>query len=250
MLRPYPRHISTNIEISSRYDLVVFADADLAAVGRMLADEHRAQFLLALLGGEELRAGELAARSGASSSLASAHLSKLLDSGLIRVRRQGRHRYYGLASGAVAEALEGLLAIAPAKPVRSLRASRRGAAIREARTCYDHLAGRLGVSFTDALEQQGALEPIDGGWRLTSDGEVRVRALGVDLDDLRRLRRPLVRQCLDWTERRPHLAGALGAALARRMFELDWITRVPETRALAVTPAGARRLRTDFALEL
>lgn len=228
----------------------MLADADLASVGRTLADDHRAAFLLALLGGEELPAGELGSRTGASSSLTSAHLSKLLDAGFIRARRQGRHRLYRIASGEVAEAIEGLLAITPAKPVNSLRSSKQASAIREARTCYDHLAGQLGVALTDALERQGVLQNADAGWQVTDRGEARLRDLGVELSELREVRRPLLRQCLDWTERRPHLAGALGAAIATRLLELGWIVRVPGSRAVAVTPVGARHLRTDFALEL
>jgi DNA-binding transcriptional ArsR family regulator len=239
-----------SVEMCARYDPTVLADADLASVGRTLGDEHRAAFLLALLGGEELPAGELASRTGASSSLASAHLAKLLDAGFIRARRQGRHRLYRISSVEVAEAIEGLLAITPAKPVKSLRSSKQAGALREARTCYDHLAGQLGVALTEALERQGVLEKADAGWQVTDGGEIPLRELGIELRELRQVRRPLLRQCLDWTERRPHLAGALGAAIATRLLELGWIVRVPGSRAVAVTPVGARHLRTDFALEL
>jgi DNA-binding transcriptional ArsR family regulator len=228
----------------------MLADADLASVGRTLGDELRAAFLLALLGGEELPAGALASRSGASSSLASAHLSKLLEAGFVCARRQGRHRLYRIASDEVAAAIEGLLAIAPHKPVNSLRSAKEAAAIREARTCYDHLAGQLGVALTEALEQQGVLRSADAGWQLTATGETRLRELGVEVAELRQVRRPLLRQCVDWTERRPHLAGALGAAIATRLLQLGWIVRVPDSRAVAVTPVGARHLRADFALEL
>jgi DNA-binding transcriptional ArsR family regulator len=225
-------------------------DADLTLIGRMLGDDHRAQFLLALIGGQELPAGELAARSGASSSLASAHLAKLLDAGLVSVARRGRQRHYRLAGPQVARAIEGLLAIAPARPARGLRDSSRGQAIRRARTCYDHLAGRLGVTLTDALERQRIIDPHQSGWDLTPRGERELEQLGLDVGALRAERRAFVRPCLDWTERRPHLAGALGAALASRFFDLAWIRRLPGSRALRLTPQGEAELLERFALHL
>jgi DNA-binding transcriptional ArsR family regulator len=226
------------------------ADADIAAVCRVLGDSHRASFVLALLGGEELPAGELAARAGASSSLTSAHLSKLLKAGLIDVRRQGRQRYYRVASPQVATAIEGLMAIAPARPISSLRQAKQGEAIRAARTCYDHLAGRLGVAVTEALERGGALAQADSGWQLTPAGEEQFGCLGIDVSELRRHRRPLLRDCLDWTERRPHLGGSLGAALAGRMLERGWIERQPNSRAVTLTAAGRRGVKSKLAVEL
>ena len=226
------------------------ADPDLAAIGRTLGDTHRAQFLLALLGGEELAAGELAMRSGASSSLASAHLTKLLGAGLVTARKSGRQRLYRIAGIEVAEALESLIAIAPPRPVSGLREVRRAEAIREARTCYDHLAGRLGVALTDALELSEAIVPSDSGWELTPSGERRLHGIGVDVAALRERRRAFIRSCVDWTEHRPHLAGALGAALSSRLFELEWVRRIPDTRAVELTSAGRRRLRSTFALDL
>lgn len=228
----------------------MYEDADLAAVGQLLGETHRAEILLALLGGEELPAGELAARASASSSLASAHLAKLLDGGLLRARSHGRQRYYRLADDKVARAVEALLAIAPTRPVSSLSGSKRGEALRRARTCYDHLAGHLGVTLTEALEHAETLTPSDSGWDLTAKGEQRLEQLGLDIARLRGGRRKLLRPCLDWTERRPHLAGALGAALAARLIELGWIERLPDTRAVRVTAAGQPRLRAAFGLEL
>lgn len=228
----------------------MLADADIAAVASLIGDRRRAGILLALLGGEALPAGELAARVGASSSLASAHLTKLLDGGLLQAERIGRERHYMIARPEVARALEGLLTIAPSREATSVRESARGRAMRRARTCYDHLAGQLGVGLTEALERQGALTVIDGVYAVTHTGEGQLRALGLDLDALRRSRRPLARQCRDWTERRPHLAGSLGAAVADRMLELRWVKRLPGSRALAVTPQGARELRSRFALAL
>jgi DNA-binding transcriptional ArsR family regulator len=228
----------------------MLADADLAAIGRALGDEHRARFLLALLGGEELSAGELRARSGASSSLASAHLAKLLDAGLVSATRQGRHRYYRLSTPEIAGAIETLLALAPERPARGLSESARGEAIRRARTCYDHLAGRLGVELADAFEQGGVISPSGGGWELTASGEQQLAQLGLDVPSLRARRRAFMRPCLDWTERRPHIAGALGAAVTTRFFELGWIRRLPRSRAVRITPAGEAELRARFAVSM
>ena len=228
----------------------MLADADLAAIGRMLADQHRSRFLLALMGGESLPAGELAARAGVSSSLASAHLAKLLEAGLVTVTRRGRQRYYSLSGPQVARAIESLLAISPPRAAHGLRESNRGEAIRHARTCYDHLAGRLGVALTDALEQQRALTPHASGWELTSRGERMLGDLGLDLSALRHERRAFLRPCLDWTERRSHLAGAVGAAVASRFLELDWIRRLPGTRAVRPTPQGEAQLLARFAVAL
>src|SRR5512135_34674 len=146
----------------------MLADADLSHVAALIGDPHRARFLLALLGGEELPAGELADRAGASSSLASSHLAKLLDGGLVAAERRGRNRYFRLASPRVAEVIEQLLALAPARTATGLREVRRGAALAQARTCYDHCAGRLGVGLTDALERQRVIRADEGGFELTA----------------------------------------------------------------------------------
>lgn len=228
----------------------MLADADLAAVGRILGDTHRARFVLALLGGQELPAGELAARAGASSSLASAHLAKLLESGLITVRKRGRQRYYRLASREIAQAIEALLAIAPRQTVTGLTGVSRGKALQRARTCYDHLAGRLGVALADALEQQRVITPADSGWVLTSAGERRLGLLGLDVEGLHGGRRPLLRPCLDWTERRPHMAGMLGQALAGRLLDLGWVRRAAASRAVVITPLGERQLLAEFAIKV
>ncbi len=228
----------------------MLADADLAAVGRMLGDGHRAEFLLALLGGDELSAGELASRSGASSSLASAHLSKLLQAGMLSVRRDGRQRYYRIDNPQLAQAIEALLAIAPPRRARALRESKHGQAIQRARTCYDHLAGELGVALTDALEHKQFITPWANGWELTPEGQRQFEDLGLDIDSIRRLRRAFARPCLDWTERRPHLAGALGAAVTSRLLDMGWLRRLPDTRAVRLTPPGRTKLRETFGIEL
>jgi DNA-binding transcriptional ArsR family regulator len=227
----------------------MLADADLSAVAELMVAK-RATLLLALMGGRPLTAGELAERANISPSLASSHLSRLLDGGLITVTQTGRRRNYRLAGPAVAEVIEAVLTIAPGRPVSSLRESRQGDAIRFVRTCYDHLAGAVGVALTDSLHQHGLLETSGGGYALTARGDRRLQELGIDVGSLRRRRRAFARPCLDWTERRPHLAGALGSGIAERLLELDWVARVPGGRALRVTPAGEVALRDELGLNV
>jgi DNA-binding transcriptional ArsR family regulator len=226
------------------------ADADLAAVAGLIGEPARAGILLSLLEGRPLRAGELATRSRLSPSLASMHLRKLLDGGLVDVAREGRERRYRIASPSVARAVESLLRIAPGRPARSLRESQRGEALRAGRTCYDHLAGRLGVALTEAMGERHLLHPLDGSYQLTGAGRSCLENLGVDVAGAEAGRRAFARQCLDWTERRPHLAGALGAAITGRLFDLRWLERRPGTRAVRLTPAGDRGLREEFGLDL
>ena len=236
--------------MSGAYAGGVEAEADLASVAELIGDPVRAAILLSLLGGPPLRAGELAHRSRISPSLASMHLKRLLDGGLVEVEREGRERRYRVADPGVARAVEGLLRIAPRRPVNSLRESQRGEALRTGRSCYDHLAGRLGVGLTEAMNAQRLLRPADGSYRLTRAGRARLEDLGVDVASAQSKRRSFARQCLDWTERRPHLAGALGAAVADRLFEVRWLERREGTRAVRLTPAGERRLLEEFGLQV
>jgi DNA-binding transcriptional ArsR family regulator len=223
-------------------------DADLAAVAGLLADPARVTMLDRLLAGRALAAGELASSAGVAPPTASAHLRRLLDGGLVAVEARGRHRYYRLAGPAVAEAMEALSLIARPRPVRSLRESQRAEALRFARSCYDHLAGMAGVALTGALLHTGALRPAgDRDFVLTPAGERLLGGLGIDLAGLRRQRRAFARGCLDWTERTPHLSGALGAALLERLLELGWLApgRVP--RGLLLTAAGRDGLARTLA---
>jgi len=190
----------------------------------------------ALMGGEEQTARSLARAAEVTPPTASSHLRKLLEAGLVTVVRTGRERRYRLAGAEVAEALEALGVLAPAARVRGLKDANRRESLSRARTCYDHLAGRLGVELTAGLVREGCLRGTE--LRLTRRGEQRMLDLGIDIDGLRKVRRPLTRSCLDWTERKPHLAGALGGALAERFFDQRWIERVTGTRAVRVTERG------------
>lgn len=223
----------------------MLADADVADVAAAIANPARGRMLDALLGGRAMPAGDLARIARVSPSTASSHLAVLADAGLVEVRRSGRHRLHRLAGEDVAHALETLAAIAPPRPVRSLRDGGRVAAERAARSCYDHLAGALGVAVTDRLCAAGALDEAS----LALRDETPFRALGIDLDGLARGRRPLTRSCLDWSERRPHLAGALGAAVLDAMMTHGWLVRRPHSRALTATANGRRRLVEEVGVD-
>ncbi|WP_399923360.1 ArsR/SmtB family transcription factor [Streptomyces kanamyceticus] len=212
----------------------------LASLAGLLADETRAACLLALLDGRAWTAGELARHAGVAASTASEHLGKLVAGGLLAEARQGRHRYVRLADAGVAQLVEDLAAHAvpgaPAKP-GTLRESGAGSAMARGRTCYDHLAGRLGITITGAMTARGLLRQ-DTGFALTDQGVAWFGELGIEL--ARGRRRPLARACLDWTERRPHLAGVAGAALCGHALDSGWCVRIGSQRAVKVTPAGAR----------
>lgn len=217
-------------------------DCDLAAVAALIGDPARAAMLNALSAGTALPAGELARRAGVRPATATAHLRRLLDGGLVRVRAQGRHRYHELAGPDVASALEALAQLAPPLPIRSLRGHKAAAALTEARTCYDHLAGRRGVELRDRLLAADAIRPIDDRDHvLTAHGRRLVLELGIDPERLAASRRMFARCCIDWTDRRAHLAGALPAALTSRFLELGWFTRAPG-RSLRPAADYAQRL--------
>ena len=237
-------------------------DPDLAVTAALIADPTRATMLRAMLAGRPLAAGELARLAGVSAATASFHLAKLLDGNMITAARQGRHRYYRLAGHEIAAALEAIGSISTALPVRSLRQSREAAALSEARTCYDHLAGRAGVGLLDAMLSQGLLaqdrsagrtsrgESTGTQFTVTAAGTAALASFGVDLLEVRRSRRIFAGECIDWTQRRGHLNGALGAAITARLFERGWITRGPRRRSVLVTEAGAQGLADTFGLDL
>ncbi|MEV5445452.1 helix-turn-helix domain-containing protein [Streptomyces sp. NPDC052644] len=218
------------------------AARDLAALAALLADETRAAFCVALLDGRAWTAGELARHARVAPSTASGHLGRLVAGGLLAEERQGRHRYVRLADVRAAQLVEDLAAYAApgaGSPPRTLREAGARSAMARGRTCYDHLAGRLGTAITDAMTARGLLGQ-DAGFALTDGGLRWFRDLGVEL--AAGGRRPLARGCLDWTERRPHLAGAAGAALCRHALDAGWCVRVGTERAVKVTAAGERAL--------
>jgi len=235
-------------------DVVVAGDADIAPIAALMGEPARAAVLMALIDGRALAASTLAAEAGVAASTLSAHLARLVDGGLVSVEASGRNRYFRITSPEVADALEALARLAPTRPIRSLRQGTHAEAIRRARTCYDHLAGRLGVALLDALlanrvlrveeHPGGRPDPVLGAGRsqrfvLTNTGRARLVELGVGVEATGR--RPLTRYCLDWSEQRPHLAGALGANLLRRFIELGWVIRA-ERRVVRVTDAGRKGL--------
>jgi DNA-binding transcriptional ArsR family regulator len=201
-------------------------DRDLAAVAVLIGDPARAAMLNALAAGLALPAGELARRAGVRPATATVHLRRLVDGGLVKVRAQGRHRYHELAGPQVATALEALAQIAPPATVRSLREHTAALRLAEARTCYDHLAGRRGVELRDRLLAADALREVDDRDHVvTGPGRALLLALDIDIDRLEASRRVFARTCIDWTQRRPHLAGALPAAVTARFLELGWLSR-------------------------
>lgn len=223
-------------------------EPELARVAGMIGEPARAAMLAALLGGDWLPAGELARRAGVTPPTASEHLARLVEHGLITRRRSGRHRYYALASRDVAAALEALARLTPSSSVAVRGESAEDRALRFARTCYDHLAGRLGVLLTETLLERGLLSAR--GYEITARGEEWLGALDIDMGALRRGRRTLARPCLDWSERRDHLAGAAGAAIAATMLERRWLVRMDGTRAVRLTLRGREGLYRTLALEV
>ncbi|WP_282203592.1 winged helix-turn-helix domain-containing protein [Kitasatospora fiedleri] len=221
----------------------------LAATAALLADPTRAAFCLALLDGRAWTAGELARSAGVAAPTATGHLNRLVGAGLLAEERQGRHRYLRLSGPAAAELVEALAQFgdrdAPALPARSLRTARQQGELARARTCYDHLAGALGVAVTDAMTARGLLDDRNG-LSLTAAGADWLAATGITV---RPGRRPAVRPCLDFTERRPHLAGAVGAALCRHAVDAGWVLRRPDSRALRVTEGGRAALRGLLGVE-
>jgi len=253
--------------------IVPGGDVDVASVAALFADRTRARVLVALSDGRALPASVLATEAGVSPQAASAQLSRLQAAGLLAVEQSGRHRYYRIAGDEVTAILEALAQLAPAQPVRSLRQSTRAAALRSARACYDHLAGKLSVELTQALVDCQALTPTDGiadTRRRPGDGPAcRLRehpwvlgpaapdvfaALGVAPDrltpDHRASRRPLLRFCVDWSEQRHHLAGQLGADVLTAMLAADWLTRAQGQRAIKLTPSGRQALTARLGLNL
>jgi DNA-binding transcriptional ArsR family regulator len=247
-------------------------DADIAVVARLFADPTRARVLLALADGRALPATVLASEAGVSPQAVSAQLSRLRDGGLLIDEKSGRHRYYRLASEHVAAVLEALAGLAPTRPIRSLRQSTRAAALRRSRTCYDHLAGQLGCRITQGLLDQRALHAVDGvdtterrrmdplasplpehPYQLGPVAEAVLSRIGIHLSALQQpsaRRRPLLRFCLDWSEQRHHVGGALGAAILTTLEQARWISRRHGDRAVTLTDLGRCELERHLGISL
>jgi len=211
---------------------------DLSRVAALVGDPARANMLSALMSGAALTASELALEGGVGLPTASSHLAKLTEGGLVTVTTQGRHRYYALAGPDVASMLEAISGVAASVGPKRARPGPRDGAMREARVCYDHLAGEKGVALFDHLAGRKLIDVNGNEAALTGDGRDWFAAFGVDVAALEAKRRPLCRVCLDWSVRRSHLAGSLGAAALERMFALKWARRETDSRVVRFTPAG------------
>jgi DNA-binding transcriptional ArsR family regulator len=222
----------------------------MAEIAALVGNPARANILTTLMGGRALTASELAHAAGVSPQTTSGHLSQLTNAGLLRLVAQGRHRYFQIATPDVAHMLEGILTVAANGPPRYRPPSKLDDAMRTARTCYDHFAGKLGVGLADALCDHGHIVLADEGGEVTDSGVAFLGEFGLDLAAARSRRRIFCRPCIDWTERRPHLGGSVGAALAQRCFDLGWLERMREGRALTITPAGRRGLSETFGVSL
>ena len=223
----------------------------MAEVAALVGDPARANILETLLDGRAFTATELAFAARVSPPTASAHLAKLTEARLISMLKQGRHRYYRLASPVVARMLESIMAVAAFEtPPRYRPRTTRDEAMLAGRTCYDHLAGRLGVAVADSLVTREYLVLGDDAGEVTGSGIRFLREVGLDVDALPRRSRVFCRPCIDWTERRAHIAGTLGATLTRRYFDLGWIERRRDSRAVAVTASGRKSFRDLFGLDL
>ena len=226
------------------------AGLHIAEVANLVGDPARANILAALLDQRALTASELAYAAGVSPQTTSSHLGKLAQAHLLEVEKQGRHRYYRLASPLVAQMLESVMAVSAHGPRLDRPLARCDEGLRKARTCYDHLAGRLGVGLADALTQRGFIALDRDGGEVTAAGLTFFSELRLDLTAPTKSRRVFCRPCLDWTERRYHLAGHVGACLLRLCVDRGWITRHRDSRAVTITPAGAAQMRAIFGVAL
>ena len=219
---------------------------DIAQVGALIGDPARANMLSALMGGKALTASELATAADITQQTASAHLARLEAGGLLVQRKQGRHRYFALADDDVGLLLEGLMGFAANRGFLRTRPGPRDPELRKARVCYNHLAGDFGVRMLDRLVADGNMTLDGDEIALTASGESRMATLGIDLAPLQAQRRPLCRTCLDWSERRSHLAGALGEALLTRFIEIGWAKREVGSRVIRFTAPGEKAFLAAF----
>jgi DNA-binding transcriptional ArsR family regulator len=223
---------------------------DIARIASLIGDPARSNMLLALLGGKALTATELAGAAGVTLQTASSHLSKLEDGGLLTLRKQGRHRYFALADATVGTMIETLMGFAASRGHLRHRNGPKEPALRKARICYDHLAGDYGVRMLDSLIAQGAIEAEDDALRVTASGERLFDRYGIALAPMRALRRPLCRSCLDWSERRAHMAGSLGKALLCHFTDTGHARRIEGSRVIQFSPEGDRRFQQMFPISV
>jgi DNA-binding transcriptional ArsR family regulator len=222
---------------------------NMAEVAALLGDTSRATILASMMDGRFHTASELAYMAAIKPQTASFHLAKLIEGKMIKVEKQGRHRYFQLASEDIAQFLESFLAISPPPEVRSLKQSSQIKLLQDARTCYDHLAGKLGVQLTESLMNAGYITLEDKQFILTDEGTLFFTTFGIDLAAVKRKRRSFSHACLDWSERRYHLAGALGSELLNQLLRLGWLTRVPSIRAIKVTEKGKTGFKEIFQID-
>jgi len=220
---------------------------NIARIAALIGDHARAEILTALVAGQALTATELAQVAGVTKQTISTHLSKLLDARLLTVESQGRHRYFRLADRDVAGLLESLMGVAYRAGAVRVRPGPREPELRKARVCYDHLAGELGVLVYDGLARQRVLQVREGAPQVTRQGEQFFLEMGIDVSKLTTERRPLCRACLDWSMRRHHLAGALGAAILKRCYDAGWARRLKGSRVVSFSTSGEKALRERFA---
>lgn len=223
---------------------------NMAEIAALLGETSRATILASMMDGRFHTASELAYMAAIKPQTASFHLAKLVEGKLIKVEKQGRHRYFQLAGEDIAQFLESFLAISPPPEVRSLKQSSQIKLLQDARTCYDHLAGKLGVQLTESMLKAGYLTLEGKQFVLTDEGILFFTTFGIDLTALKRKRRSFSHACLDWSERRYHLAGALGSELLNQFFNLGWLLRVPSIRAIKVTEKGKIGFKEVFHLDL
>lgn len=212
----------------------------------LIGDPARANILTALMSGKALTATELSSEAGVTIQTTSAHLKKLEDAGLLRMRKQGRHRYFALADDDVGHVLESLMGLAAKRGLMRTRTGPKDAELRKARACYNHLAGDLGVALYDGMIARGHLMEVDEDVNLTDTGKQAMLDFGIDLASLSQSRRPLCKSCLDWSSRRTHLAGALGTVLLDRFYAIGWASRPEGSRVVSFTTQGEARLIEMF----
>ncbi|MEM8581045.1 MAG: winged helix-turn-helix domain-containing protein [Pseudomonadota bacterium] len=219
---------------------------DIAHIAALIGDPARANMLTALMSGKALTVSELAEEAGVTIQTASSHLSKLDEGGLLRPRKQGRHKYFSLVSDEVAHVLEGLMGLAAGSGYLRKRTGPRDAELRQARVCYNHLAGDMGTQMFDSLMAQGHLVLDGEELKLTDSGAAFASEFEIDVEGLRKARAPVCRECLDWSERRSHLAGSLGRAFLNRFEELAWTKRDQKTRVVTFSRNGAEEFKKLF----